>query len=171
MSGQEPRTGDLVALGYISGLHGVRGWVKVHSFTEPREAILDYQPWLVGEERVPVRVTDGGRHGKTVIAALEGVTDRDQARELLDSEIAVHRGQLPELPDDRYYWADLQGLTVVNADGSELGRVAGMLETGANDVMVVQGAAEHLIPFVVGTYVRRVDLAARRIEVDWDTDF
>jgi len=78
---------------------------------------------------------------------------------------------LPELPDNRYYWADLQGLTVVNADGSELGRVAGMLETGANDVMVVQGAAEHLIPFVVGTYVRRVDLAAGRIEVDWDTDF
>jgi 16S rRNA processing protein RimM len=171
MSGQEPRSDRFIQLGYIAGLHGVNGWVKIFSFTQPREAILDYQPWLLGEDRKPVTVSRGSRHGKTVIAELPGVDDRDQARALIEQPIAVDRQQLPGLPEDEYYWADLEGLEVSARDGTVLGRISRMMETGANDVMVVTGEREILIPFVVGTTVRSVDIDAGRIEVDWDPEF
>ncbi len=165
------RKHQLVPLGYICGAHGVRGWVKIHSFTQPIEAILAYQPWLLGADRRPVTIRDGSLQGKTVIAQLPDVDDRNLAMMLLRQEIAVYREQLPDLPGSEYYWADLEGLEVITIDGVELGRITRMLATGANDVMIVDGDRERLIPFVPGQYVTGVDLEAGQLEVDWDPEF
>ncbi len=159
-----------VLLGRISGFFGVKGWVKVYSYTEPREAILDYQPWLLGDQEREVRITRGQPHGKTIIVALPGVESPEQARALVGQEIRVPRSALPETDDGAWYWSDLQGLAVINTDGVELGRVKKMIETGANDVMVLDGDRERLVPFVNGSVVRKVDLEAREIHVDWHPD-
>ena len=159
-------------LGRITGAFGVRGWVKVFSYTEPREALLDYGGWLLGRNGnwQPADVAEGQRHGKTVIVRLSGVDDRDQAEALRGTEIAVPRDALPALDKDRYYWSDLQGLRVVNKDGVELGRIDYMLETGADDVMVVNGEQEVLIPFAVPRVVLDVDLQEGQVVVDWEWD-
>ena len=159
-----------VVLGRISGLFGVKGWVKVYSYTEPREAVLDYGRWLLSgtDGWQEATVAEGQRHGKTIIARLDGYVDRDQAAELVGADIAVPRDELPETEDGEYYWSDLEGLDVVHRDGTELGKVAYLLETGANDVMVVQGETERLIPFVMDKVILGVDLANGRIEVDWE---
>jgi 16S rRNA processing protein RimM len=161
-----------VVLGRISGLFGIKGWVKVYSYTEPREAVLNYRRWLVSDAGGwrEATVAEGQRHGKTVIARIDGYVDRDQAAELVGAEIAVPRDALPETEEDRFYWSDLEGLRVVHRDGTELGRVAYLLETGANDVMVGQGERERLIPFVMGKVILGVDLADGRIDVDWEWD-
>jgi 16S rRNA processing protein RimM len=160
-----------VPLGYVSGVHGLKGWIKVHSWTQPREAIFAYQPWLLGEERREIRVRDKRLQGKTLLAELPGVEGRDEAAALVGASIVVRRDQLPELPAGEYYWSDLIGLSVETLSGEALGRVERLLETGANDVLVVQGDRERLIPYVPSRYVVRVDLDQRRIVVDWNADF
>ncbi len=161
-----------VILGRIDGLFGVRGWIKVYSYTEPREAVLNYKDWLLARdgEWQRVELADGKRQGKAVIARLEGIEDRDAAAELIGSEIGVDRDALPEPEEGHYYWADLEGLTVVRRDGTDLGKVTYVMATGANDVLVVDGPAERLIPFVPGTVILDVDLAAGVIRVDWEWD-
>ena len=161
-----------VVLGRISGFFGVRGWVKVFSYTQPREAVLKYRRWLLSNNGgwQATTVAEGKRHGKTVIARIDGIDDRDQAAELIGRDIGVPREELPETDDGQYYWSDLEGLQVVRKDGSELGRVAYLLETGANDVMVVRGEQEHLVPFVTDDVVLDVDLATGVIRVDWEWD-
>ena len=161
-----------VILGRIDGLFGVRGWIKVYSYTEPREAVLNYKDWLLARDGdwQRVELADGKRQGKAVIARLEGIEDRDAAAELIGSEIGVDRDALPEPEEGHYYWADLEGLTVVRRDGTDLGTVTYVMATGANDVLVVDGPAERLIPFVPGTVILDVDLAAGVIRVDWEWD-
>ena len=161
-----------VLLGRVSGLFGVRGWVKVYSYTNPRWAVLDYGPWWIGRDGLwrQLPLAEGQRHGKNVIARLDGCADRDQATELLGCDIAVAPDALPEPDDGHYYWHDLVGLEVVHRDGTGLGRVAYLMETGANDVLVTEGEQERLIPFVPGKVVLDVDLAAGVIRVDWDWD-
>ena len=157
-------------LGRISGVFGVRGWVKVYSYTDPREAVLNYESWLLGHEGdwQPAKVAEGQRHGKTIVARIDGFDDRDQATTLVGDEIAVPRYELPQTDDGHYYWQDLEGLLVVRSDGTELGTVAQLLETGAHDVMVVRGDTERLIPFVKDEVVVDVDLARGVITVDWE---
>jgi 16S rRNA processing protein RimM len=160
-----------VVVGRISGLFGVRGWVKIHSYTEPREAILDYRDWMIetGGEWRPIAATEAKPHGKTIVAHLDGVDDRDAAAEYVQATIGIDRSQLPETADGEFYWSDLEGLTVERKDGEVLGTVAYLLETGANDVLVVRdGDRETLIPFVMGQVVKDVDLAGGVIRVDWD---
>ena len=161
-----------VVLGRISGVFGVKGWIKVHSFTEPREAILNYKSWLLedGNGWQRASLEEGGKHGKTVIARLEGITDRERAAEYVGINIAVSRKDMPKLETGEYYWADLEGLRVVNKDGHELGKVNYLLATGANDVLVVQGDQEVLIPFLQGDVIKNVDLAGGVISVDWEWD-
>jgi 16S rRNA processing protein RimM len=161
-----------VALGYVSAVHGIKGWVKVHSYTEPRDAVLEYRDWLLSRDGAwePVEVAEGRQHGKGIVVRLQGIEDRDAAAELLGSDIGVDRDTLPEAEDGRYYWADLEGLTVVRKDGTELGKVACLMATGANDVLVVDGPVERLIPFVPETVILDVDLAAGVIRVDWEWD-
>lgn len=165
----------LVTLGRVTGAHGLQGWIKVHSDTSPRENIANYGHLYLQERGKDWRrwkLSSGRRQGKLVLLKLKGCNDREQAEALIGAEIAIERDQLPALtePGD-YYWTDLQGLTVVNLEGVELGRVDRLLETGANDVMVVQGDRERLIPFVWEQVVCEVDLDQGRIRVDWDPDF
>ena len=165
------RDRKLVPLGYISGVHGLKGWVTVHSWTRPRAAILDYLTWLLGEQQKPVRISEGGLQGKNIVALLPGCVNREQAREQVGLEIAVFRDQMPELSTDAFYWTDLEGLSVVTKEGAELGHIERMMETGANDVMVITGDRERLIPFVWEQFVISIDLDAGKLVVDWDPDF
>ena len=142
------------------------------SYTEPREAVLHYKGLLLGRngDWQSVKVAEGQRHGKSVILRFEGHDDRDQAAALIGTEIGADRSELPEPEDGHYYWSDLTGLTVVHRDGTELGKVKEMLETGAHDVMVVEGEQERLIPFVVDEVIVNVDLNEKIINVDWEWD-
>ena len=161
----------IVALGYISAVHGIKGWVKVNSWTRPLDAILEYQPWLLGEEKKAVKILDGRKQGKGVVACLPGIKDRQQASTLVGQQIFIRRDQLPAAAEDEYYWSDLEGLEVHTTKGELLGKVEKLIETGANDVLVIRGQREHLVPFVQGQYVTRVDLDSGLIEVDWDPEF
>lgn len=162
---------ETVLVGRVSGLFGVRGWVKVYSHTVPPEGIFEYPEWLLGEQGKPCKVAETQRHGAKLIARLDGVTDRDAAAELVGQDIAVLRSALPALTEDEFYWADLIGLAVETVQGTALGRVENLAETGAHDVLVVRGDRERLIPFVRGEIVTDVDLAAGLIRVDWDAEF
>ena len=164
--------GKAVILGRVTGLYGVKGWIKVHSYTEPREALLDYKDWLLlsNNDRQAVKLAEGKRHGRTVIARIDGVDDRDDAAGYVGNDIGVPRERLPDTGQGEYYWTDLEGLQVVHCDGRTLGKVAYLLATGANDVLVVQGDQEILIPFVQDEVIREVDLAAGVISVDWEWD-
>ena len=159
-------------LGRVSGVFGVKGWVKLFSYTEPREAILDYPDCLLcsGGKTIAARWLEGKRQGKTVVASLDGVNDREEAQLLVGAEIVIPRDKLPDAGDGSYYWSDLEGLRVVNQVGQELGKVAYLLATGSHDVLVVQGESEILIPFIRDTYIVDVDLAEGLIRVDWEWD-
>jgi 16S rRNA processing protein RimM len=163
----------LVILGRLTGLYGVQGWLKVFSDTEPREGIVKYPRWWVKQQDgwKQFRVEQGRRHGKTVVVKLDGIVDRDAATKLLGAEIAIEREQLPETAPDEFYWADLEGLSVVCQDGTELGRVDHLFETGANDVLVVRGDRERLIPYILEQVIKSVDLESGRMIVDWDPEF
>jgi 16S rRNA processing protein RimM len=165
-----------VLLGRIVGVHGVRGEVKIESFTEPRLRIFDYQPWLLERNAgvvEEVRDVRGRAQGKGVIAALVGVGDRDCAASLIGTNIFVARAALPPVAEGEVYQSDLEGLEVVNLQGVSLGRVSHLFETGANPVLVArrEDGRECLIPYVPEMYVQSVDLDARRIVVDWDEEF
>ena len=163
----------MVLVGQVSGVYGVRGWVRVFSHTDPRANILEYRPWYlriegVWEER---EVLHGRTHGKGVVAQLSGCEDRDCAAAIMGCDIAVRRDQLPGTARGEYYWTDLQGLRVVTTRGAELGRLDYLFATGANDVMVVEGDRQRMIPYRWGEVVREVDLAGGEMIVDWDPDF
>ncbi|MGJ0484954.1 MAG: ribosome maturation factor RimM [Methylomicrobium sp.] len=164
---------NTVDVGKISGVFGVKGWVKVFSYTSPKENILNYLPWLLkkaGEVKT-VEVVDGKLHGSGVIVLIKGVNDRNQAETLLGSEIFIRREQLPETSEGEYYWSDLIGLEVVTTDGVALGVVDSLLETGANDVLIVKGERERAVPFIKEQVIVEIDREGGRIVVDWDPDF
>lgn len=168
-------SGRRVPVGRIVGLSGVNGAVKLESWTQPRTRIFDYQPWLLvqapGHESEMTGVT-GHEQGKGMLARLPGVDDRDAASAWVGCEILVLREALPDPEPGEYYWCDLEGLEVFTGRGVPLGRVHHLFATGANDVIVVRGGGrEHLVPFVPGDYVTRVDLDAGRMDVDWDPEF
>lgn len=168
----EPQDKHIV-MGEIAGVYGVRGWVRVRSFTEPMDNLLRYRLWTLDEDGSGTRavtVLEGRSHGPGLVARLEGIEDRDAAAKLQGRKILVRRAELPQAPGE-FYWADLEGLQVVTVDGVHLGQVDHLLETGANDVLVVQGERERLIPFVRPDVVKAVDLQARQLTVDWDPDF
>mgnify|MGYP001578537247 CR=1 FL=1 len=163
-----------VVVGKVSGVFGIKGWVKVLSHTRPRDNLLDFDPWLIHGATgwQPCRVLDSGHSGGALTAKLDLAGTRDAAQVLVGREIAVYRSQLPRLPPGQYYWFDLVGLRVVTGAGREFGRVTGLLETGANDVLDVRGADTRiLIPFVPGAVVEKVDRGAGYILVNWDPEF
>lgn len=170
-----------ITVGKIGAPYGVRGWVKVQSFTELIENLLDYKPWYLCKQ--PTSRTGSPQtwiesspeeakiHGKGIIAKFTGCDDRDAAALLRGQEIAIRRDQLPEPEEGEYYWVDLEGLEVLTLNGDSLGRIDHMMETGANDVMVVKGERQRLIPFVLEHIVREVNIEGGFIRVDWDPDF
>ena len=159
-------------MGRIVAPYAVKGWVRIQPFTEYLDSLLDYGAWWLGRPGAwrEIRVVDGKVHGQYLLAELEGVSDRDAAEALQGMDVAVNRDEFPEIESDEYYWDDLIGLDVVNAEGMSLGQVTGLLETGVHDVLKVLGERERLIPFVA-TYVREVDTKGRRILVDWGADW
>jgi 16S rRNA processing protein RimM len=164
---------NLVVVGHVAGLYGVKGWFKVISYTEPRRNILDYQPWHLEQAGViePAGSLTGRIQGKSLVAHLAGIEDRDAAAGLVGANIFVNRDLFVQTEKDEYYWRDLEGLQVVNVEGVSLGVVESLLETGANDVLILQGERRRLIPFVVDDIVKRVDLDAAKIIVDWEPEF
>ncbi len=174
---------SLITAGKVVGVFGVKGWVKVKTFTSSPSALLNYGPWYLegaAEEcSQPRRVeVDASRVGdKGLLVHIHGVDDRDAALALLGSLIRVHKSALPGLGNDEYYWHELEGLRVITVGGVDLGRVGSLMETGANDVLVVRGdekacdRRERLIPYLPGQFVRSVDLPRGQMVVDWDPEF
>ena len=162
-----------VILGRVSGVFGVKGWLKVQSYTEPRDNIVGFSAWTLrmnGVDRV-FDVEDGHSHAGSVVAKLHGIDDRDRARELVGAEIVVVREQLPATAAGEFYWTDLEGLEVRTTSGIVLGKVDHLLATGGNDVLVLDSKPELLVPFVVGAVVKEVDLGLGLIVVDWSPDY
>ncbi len=164
---------DMLKVGHICGLHGVSGWVKVYSYTDPPRNIFEYDPWIIEHDAVQqvMALLDAKPHGAGLVAKLAGIDNRDAAAALLDATIFIRREQLPAPAAGEYYWADLVGLEVVTGDGQKLGSVKRLFQTGANDVMVVSGDRERLIPWIVDDVIAEVDFESDRITVMWDPDF
>ena len=161
-----------ILLGRVLGAFGVRGELKLHSFTDPPAKVLKYQPWVLVHRGVEREIANarGRDTAKGVLLTLPDVVDRDQAEALAGAEIWVPRSRLPAPKPGEYYWVDLEGLRVVNREGVLLGTVSHLFETAANDVIVVAGDRERLVPFL-DDYVLGVDFDARQVTVDWDPDF
>jgi len=187
-----------VCVGQFGGSYAVQGWVKLQSFTEPDEAIFTYQPWYVEKkytensklagnaesgsgntvaadkkpQHQKLQLSASRRHGRAFVVKLVGIDSPEQAQRLAGCSIYIERENLPPLAPGQYYWIDLIGLAVENQAGRQLGYVSEMMETGANDVMVVKALSgdEILIPYVFDHYIMAIDLAARKIVVDWDWD-
>ena len=159
-------------MGRIAAPFGIKGWVKVQALSDDPGTLMDFESWRIGRgaEHTHYTVEAVQDHGKAMVAKLEGVDDRDQAYALRGMEISVARSSLPPPADDEYYWSDLIGLTAVNREGIELGKVDSLMETGAHDLLVIKGKREYLIPFV-GQFVGTVDVAGGQIEVDWGEDY
>jgi 16S rRNA processing protein RimM len=164
----------MVVMGKVVGAQGILGWVKVQTFTEYLDSLLDYKTWFVGNEQEwrPLEVLEANVHGgKVLIAKLQGIADRAAAEKYKGLLIAVPRDSLPEQPEGEYYWSDLIGLTVENLEGVNFGTVDSLLETGANDVLVVKGeSGEKLIPFI-DSVIKQVSLKDKTIRVDWQADY
>lgn len=174
-----------VIIGEINGVYGVKGWVKVFSHTQPRSNIVNYDPWLLKAQGDwnKVKVISGRAQGKTIVAQLEGVTDVEQAKALIGTVVGIDASQMKALDNNDYYWRDLEGLDVINLQGESMGKVSHLIETGANDVMVVnvspekrlndaKGKAikETMIPYI-DEVVKEVDLEQNLIKVDWDDEY
>ncbi|MFU8765390.1 MAG: ribosome maturation factor RimM [Haliea sp.] len=174
----EPAVSERLVIGRITGCYGIKGWVKIHSYTEPMENFLDYGGWMVAR-RGGLEAVDfdaGRRQGKGLVAHIRGVDDRNEAETFHGLEVSVEGRALPVLEEGDYYWHQLQGMRVwCSTENGQvlLGEVDYLLETGANDVLVIKACEgsidqrERLIPWLPGTTVRQVDQAAGRIEVDW----
>ncbi|MEO5574272.1 MAG: ribosome maturation factor RimM [Gammaproteobacteria bacterium] len=166
-----------VVVGRVAGLYGLKGWVKIVSYTEPRDNILSYRPWHIavmrnGEKSWQALPNVQARiHGKGIVAQLEMDDGPNTAGRWLDKEIAINRTQLPRLAHGDYYWSELLGCKVLTLDGIDLGTLDHFFSTGANDVMVVVGERERLIPYIKGSVVHSIDLAGKIMRVDWDADF
>lgn len=178
MSTSQTESGDLVVIGKIVSVHGVRGDVKVYSFTDPIDNVLGYRRWTLereGETR-QVELVSGRIQGNVLVARLKGLDDREVARTYAGFEICVPRDELPALDEGEYYWHQLLGLAVINQEEQLLGTVDHLLETGANDVLVVKPCQdslddrERLLPYTEQC-VLEIDLEQRVMRVDWDADF
>lgn len=160
-----------IPVGKFGTAYGIRGWLKIHSYTEFGANILEYTPWYIEDTQTTwkmVKVEDAREHGKGIIVKLPDIDTPEAARLLTGKLIAIHRSQLPVLKEDEYYWSDLIGLTVINKDGSTMGKVIYIMETGSNDVLVVKGEHEQAIPFLLDSVIKKVDLEKKEIHVDWE---
>ena len=164
---------DVLVMGRIASPYGVKGWVRINTFTADPGNLLDYSPWYVqqrGQWQV-IEVLAGRQHGKGLVVHLKSCNDRNAAAALTGTDIGIYRSQLPAAAADEYYWSDLVGLQVITTSDRVLGVVDHQFETGANDVMVVKGEQECLVPYIPGQVVESVDLENGMIRVDWDPDF
>lgn len=170
---------EQIVVGRIGAVYGVKGWLKVQSFTDDPESIFEYSPWLLSQKTErEMKVVEWRRHNNGLIARLEGISDRDEAARLTGADICITADELPALADDEFYWRDLIGMRVVNSNGYDMGVVEQIMPTASNDVLVVKansndgfGKSERLIPFIQSEYVTAVDKEAKQIQVEWPSDF
>lgn len=173
---------NLINVGRITAVYGIKGWVKVHSYTEPQENLFEYHPWFLKTAHgiKEIEIDEARPHGDAFVAHIVGVDDRDLAAQYTAADIAIERDMLAELDDGEYYWDQLIGLVVFTKHAGErqrLGVVSKLMETGANDVLVIQGddrsidKRERLIPYVPEQFVVSVDISAGEMLVDWDPEF
>ena len=167
---------EFLSVGRVTSAHGIKGWVKLDSYTSPTINICSYKPlfWRLpgaGQAWQVVRLSQCRQQGKSIVAQFSGCDDRNAAELLRGRELAVKRAQLPAAEDGEYYWIDIVGLRVVTVDQVELGHVDEIMETGSNEVLIVKGDRKRLIPFIEGEVVQRVAIDDGFIEVDWDPDF
>ena len=164
----------LNVIGKIVGVYGIKGWLRIESFTRPKENILAYGACLLGQdgEWLEIEWLEIKPQGRGLLACLAGITDRDQAMALVGSELAIDRDKLPATEEGEFYWHDLINLQIVNMENEILGVITGLLETGANDVLVVEAdKRRRLIPYVQGVYVKNVDVEKGIMRVDWKSDY
>jgi len=164
---------EYVVIGRIGAPYGVKGWVHVQSFSDPVSGLLDYSTWYLrsGNGWRAVKIDAARPHGKMLVACLEGCSDRNAAELFVNAEVAVLRNELPSLDKGEYYWLELIGLEVFTLSGQSLGQIDHLFETGANDVIVVKGDRERMVPYVPGEVIHSVDLDKRQMIVDWDPEF
>ena len=174
------QTDDYILLGKISGVHGIKGCVKVFSHTSPRIKITEYSQWYLrsrkGQSWESRKLIEGKEQGKNIIARLDGINYRDEAEALIGTEIAIQQEQLEVLAENEFYWRDLIGLSVETIKGEKLGHVDWLFDTGSNDVIVVKDttsveAKEHLLPYLFDDVIKSVDLEKSLMVVDWDPEF
>ncbi|WP_454782985.1 ribosome maturation factor RimM [Legionella sp. WA2022007384] len=153
--------------------HGVKGFVTVHSFTEPRDNVLKYANWhaFINNKWQPIKLLRAEVQNKSIIVQIEGYPERELVAQLTNIEIAVQQEQLEKLEPGEYYWHQLIGMKVINQQGESFGKVIEIIPTGANDVLVVEGNKRHLIPYLPGKFILDVDSTQQLITVDWDMDF
>jgi 16S rRNA processing protein RimM len=172
--------GKDVTLGKVGAVYGIKGWLKIHSFTDDQEAILDYFPWSLklGNKIQSVDITDWRKHNNGLVVKVAGIDDRDVAQKLVGSEIFVSEEALSDLPEGEFYWRVLIGMAVVTDKGYDLGQVSDIMETGANDVLVVKanlkdgfGKKERLIPYLMDQVILSISAEDKQICVDWDPGF
>ena len=164
---------EIVVMGKVLVPYGVNGWVKVYSFTEKIESFLTYKKLFLSQDQknwLEIKVKDIKLHGKTIIANFSEIADRTQAESYKDYLIGVQKNLLPKLKEDQYYWNDLIGCEVLNLQNISFGLVDTFIKTGANDVIVVKGDKERLIPYTART-VLKADTINAKIIVDWDEEF
>jgi 16S rRNA processing protein RimM len=174
MQQQAPNTVDSehkILIGKIGAPYGIKGWVKIMAFNDSGNDILDYKPWFLGDNRGNWKIADiesAKVYGKGYIAKFVKIDNPEDAKILTGKSLGINRSQLRSLPQDEFYWADLEGLTVINHEGKTLGTIIYLIETGSNDVIVVKGEKEHALPYLMGEVIKRVDLEARTMYVEWE---
>ena len=161
-----------ILIGQVSGCFGVKGWLKIFSYSDPRENITTYENWIIDGEVYPS--IQSKKNGKLIVAKLNGIDDKESAQTFIGKNIEIESQQLADLNDQQFYWRDLLGLNVSNKEGIDFGTLKSMLETGANDVMIVQGRnkgdRERLVPFIMGNTVIKISIENKTVLVDWHED-
>ena len=164
---------DWVIIGKFGRVHGIKGFITLISFTEPRDNIFKYPHWhaYINEHWQPLRLVEKELTAKHFLVRIEGYTERHQAANLTNIKVGILKKELPSLPPDEYYWHELIGMVVTNLQGIVLGKVIDLLPTGANDVLIVEGKRQHFIPYLPGQFVVKIDKNGKSMTVDWDEDF
>jgi len=189
----EPLPDDLIEVGYVAAAYGIRGWIKVEPHADDASALLHARRWWLlpapapgvvtpsvapatGVEVVGIKIAQSREHSGTVVAQATGVSERNVAEALKGRRVWIRRVDFPTPEEDEFYWVDLIGCTVLNEQGESLGEVSGLIDNGAHQILQVAyqlpegGAGERLVPFV-DAYLRTVDIAGKRIVVDWGLDY
>ena len=160
-----------VFIGKVTGVHGIKGWLKIQSFSSPPENILNYPSWIIANQGLEdfYLIEQGKKLNNKIIVKLEKIDDRTTAEFLINSKIQILRSDLPKLTNESYYWSDLEGLNVLNSEDNMIGKIESLIETGANDVMVISGSKNKrvLIPFVMHEIIKEVNVELNYIKIDW----
>jgi len=161
-----------IIIGRFGQSYGIKGWIKVNSLTDPISNILQYSPWQIQHQNVwrEIKITQGKHQGNNIIVKLADCNSPEEAKIFTNDLIAIEREQLPVLSTNEYYWTDLIGLSVINQDGVNFGVVDSLLETGSNDVLIVKGLRQRLLPYTDNVIIK-IDLTQKIITVNWDPDF